>query len=99
MKDNSTQAAGQQNIDGALLSTITHLCDSMQVLRAWWVHFEPSLRKVDRAAAVQAHDVIVDGVIDARQVARTLGISLPSVDALDWKLAPRPSPGSPTAGL
>lgn len=84
--------AGQQkvNIDPSHVAQIAQLCDFMQMLRAWYEHFQESLRQVDRAAAVKAHDLIVEGVIVARQLARQLGIVLPDVAGLSWEVAPRP---------
>ena len=90
MKDSSARAAGQQPIDPKLLVQIQVLCDFMQMLRAWYERFEASLREVDRAAAVKAHDLMVEGVIVARQLARQLGFVLPDVAGLTWEVAPRP---------
>jgi hypothetical protein len=92
MKHNSARAAGQQNVtlDPQILVQVQVLCDFMQMLRAWYEHFEESLRQVDRAAAVKAHDLMVEGVIVARQIARQLGFVLPDVAGLTWEVAPRP---------
>lgn len=91
MKDSSTQPEGQQKVtDPKLLIQIQVLCDFMQMLRAWYEQFEESLRQVDRAAAVKAHDLMIEGVIVARQLARQLGFVLPDVAGLSWEVAPRP---------
>lgn len=96
MKDSSTRPEGQQNVacDPKVLVQIQVLCDFMQILRAWYEHFEISLRQVDRAAAVKAHDLMVEGVIVARQLARQLGFVLPGVADLTWEVAPRPDRGA-----
>lgn len=92
MQDSSTAAEGQQKVtfDPKILVQIQALCDFMQMLRAWYEHFQESLRQVDRAAAVKAHDLVVEGVIVARQLARQLGIALPDIAGLSWEVAPRP---------
>jgi len=90
MKDSSACMAGQQPVDAKILAQVQILCDFMQMLRAWYEHFEASLRQVDRAAAVKAHDLMVEGVIVARQLARQLGFVLPDVGGLSWEVALRP---------
>jgi len=92
MQDSSTRPEGQQyvTLDPQVLAQVQALCDFMQMLRAWYEHFQDSLREVDRAAAVKAHDLMVEGVIVARQLARQLGFVLPNVAGLSWEVAPRP---------
>ena len=92
MQDSSTAAEGQQKVtfDPKILVQIQALCDFMQMLRAWYEHFQESLREVDRAAAVKAHDLMIEGVIVARQLSRQLGFVLPDVEGLSWEVAPRP---------
>jgi hypothetical protein len=85
-------SAGQQSviISAALVAQIAHQCDSLQMLRAWYGNFEPSIRQVDATANIKAYDLIVDGAVSARQVARELGLTLPDVSSLNWDLTPRP---------
>jgi hypothetical protein len=80
---------GQPHISSDLLPLVHQLCDFMQMLRAWWEHFEVAIRKVDRAAAIKAYDLMIEGVITARQIARALGFELPPVDTLNWTVAPK----------
>lgn len=94
MKDSSTPLSGQPPVDPFVLSQIQQLCDFMQMLRTWWEHFEVSLRQLDQTAAIKAHDLIVEGFMVAKQVARSLGIVLPSVEGMNWSLSPRLLPDS-----
>jgi hypothetical protein len=84
-------SAGQQNVivRAALVAKIAQQCDALQRLRAWYGHFEPSIRLVDAVANVKAYDLIIDGAITARQIARELGIVLPEVSGLTWEVTPR----------
>lgn len=84
---------GQPLLPPSLLRLIQYICDLMQMLRAWYEHFEKSIRAVDRTAAIKAHDLMVEGVIAARQIARALNFKLPA-ESLDWTLAPRTPGGS-----
>lgn len=90
MKDSSTQLIGQPPMDPFVRAQIEQLCDFMQMLRACWDQFQDTMRQLDHAAAVKAHDLIVEGVMVARQVARSLGIALPAVERLGWELSPQP---------
>lgn len=92
MDSSSESSFGQQNVTiaASTVAKIAQQCDSLQMLRAWYGHFEPTIRRIDATASVKAHDLIVDAVINARQVARELGISLPDVGNLNWKVTPRP---------
>ncbi|MYM25791.1 hypothetical protein GTP46_24490 [Duganella sp. FT135W] len=69
---------------------IEMLCQLMQYLRAWWEQFEKTLRMLDHAAAVKAHDAVVDGVILARRISRELGWALPDYSAINWAATPVP---------
>lgn len=71
------------------MEQIGQLCDFMQMLRAWWEHFERVVRQLDRTAAAKAHDIIVEGVIAARELARQLGITLPDTADLNWTASVR----------
>jgi hypothetical protein len=83
---------GQQKviIDRELLDKIKPLCDFMQMLRDWWEHFEDVVRKLDRVAAMKAYDIMIEGVILARQIARQLGFELPDPSTFNWAASPRP---------
>ena len=84
MDYSATSPPGQPNLS----ALIAMLCDILQVLRAWYEHFYDAMRELDRAAAVKAHDLIVDGVILARKVARMIGHELVNTDGIDWTVAP-----------
>lgn len=71
------------------MEQIGQLCDFMQMLRAWWEHFERVVRQLDRTAAAKAHDIIIEGVITARALARQLGITLPDTADLNWTTSVR----------
>jgi hypothetical protein len=91
--DNSYESSnGQQGVivSAALVAKIAHLCELSQLKRAWYGHFDRSLRQVDLSAAIKGHDIIVDSAIASRQIARELGITLPDVSKVRWELAPRP---------
>lgn len=82
---------GQQGvtISASQLEQIGQLCDFMQMLRAWWEHFERVVRQLDWTAAAKAHDLIVEGVVTARALARQLGIALPDTADLNWSASVR----------
>jgi hypothetical protein len=92
MDYSSDASTGQQDvlISAAVVTQMAQVCDSMQMLRAWHENFEKSLRQVDRVAAIKAYDLMVEGVVTARGIARTLGFTLPDVDDISWALSPRP---------
>jgi hypothetical protein len=93
MKHSAESAEGQQKvtIDTVTLANIALLCGEAVTLGAWRDRFAPSLRQVDRAAAVKAHDLISESVISARQIARALSIQLPDVAGLCWELSTPPA--------
>jgi len=85
---------GQPSEPPRLAILIQYLCDLMQMLRAWYEHFEDSIRFIDRAAAVKAHDLMIEGMVAARQIARQMGFVL-HTQPIDWTLKPRqPQPPS-----
>ncbi|MDY0974981.1 hypothetical protein SOM61_08405 [Massilia sp. CFBP9012] len=96
MDNSSARAECQPPAPPSVQILVQYLCDIMQMLRAWYEHFEESIRAVDHAAAVKAHDLMIEGVIAARQIARALNFELPT-PLLDWTLTPRPS--RPPTGL
>jgi len=61
----------------------------MQMLRAWWEHFEEVIRHLDKTAANKAYDLIIEGVVTARGLARELGITLTDVSTVSWTPSPR----------
>jgi len=93
MKHSAESEEGQQKvtIDTVTLANIALLCGEAVTLGAWRDRFGPSLRQIDRAAAVKAHDLISESVIAARQIARTLSIQLPDTAGINWELSPRPA--------
>lgn len=85
------KSQGQQivTIEASLVAKIAQQCESLQVLRAWYAHFDRSISQVDKVAAIKGYDLIVDGAINARQIAREFGFVLPDVSNMKWELAPR----------
>lgn len=85
------KSQGQQivTIEASLVAKIAQQCESFQMLRGWYAHFERSISQVDKVAAIKGYDLIVDGAINARQIARELGFTLPDLSQVRWELAPR----------
>jgi hypothetical protein len=77
-------------IDGEQFERVAELCYFLQLLRAWYERVEAMIREMDRAAAVKAHDLFVEGAVAARKLARSLQIPLVDVSAYDWTVQPRP---------
>jgi len=89
MDYSTDRADGQPPDPTELRHLIQYLCDLMQMLRAWWEHFEEAIRRVDQAAAIKAYDLMAEGTIAARQISRAIGFELPP-PSQDWSLTPRP---------
>jgi len=70
--------------------TLSHLCMRMEYLRSWWSAHEELLRTIPEANAVRVHDMFVEGVIDARSLARWAGITVDTefIHAYQWTRTP-----------
>jgi hypothetical protein len=73
------------------MQNITLLCELVEFLRAWWEEFNCTIRRLDRAASVKAHDAMLHAVILARQLSRELGFVLPDFSNVDWSASVPPA--------
>jgi hypothetical protein len=89
MDNSSARAESQPPVHLPELRLIQYLCDIMQMLRGWYEYYEDAIRSVDQAVAAKVHDLMIEGVIAARQIARALNFELPT-QPLDWTLTPPP---------
>jgi hypothetical protein len=91
MDDTSVTSQGQHPviITASQLGQLADLCNFMQLLRAWWDHFEAVIRQLDKTAAAKAYDIMIDGVIAARQLARDLGFDMADPASFNWSASIR----------
>jgi len=94
MDHTSEAGPGQPNDrpDEAHARELQHLCELVQLIRAWWEQFGGSIRELDRAMAVRVHDVFIEAAITARAIARQHAITLPDFGDFDWTPSV-PAPG------